>query len=339
MNRPISILLISAAPDQRESSRELDLLSVAAERRSDVELHRWYLRHSVPAVPVGDDVVIDDLRRWWVSQVAVTCGQPRLAHALQGMRLRAWYRRVAPDVVVLDDGLGERVIPGSAAPTLVVRSNAEAPDDRYGEALPARRVALTVPGGPATDGVRSSSSIARRYRERYGLRARSRVVTGWGPLGWADAPDVFVRALWHVKRLGVDDLEGVWFSASFDRELRARLEDEVKRCGLVGSVQFVDEQHPADWHGDAVFLPHREPVIEADVHESLSLAIRPTVFHAPASVIRYARPVPYLDLAAVAVSITEQFAANDGAALFGDDRFVDAATWLDAMVELAVGRG
>lgn len=44
-------------------------------------------------------------------------GSKRLAGRLRGQRLRSWFKEVDPDVVILDDGVGCRVLPGATDPS------------------------------------------------------------------------------------------------------------------------------------------------------------------------------------------------------------------------------
>lgn len=339
MNSPVSILFVSDAPDGRSSTEQVQLLVDAAARRNDVDLTVWFLRGGPDRLAWPTNTVVDDLRRWPVSRVFSAVRLERVAGGLRGLRLRRMYAEVSPNVVVLDDGLGERIIPARYRPMIVVRRSEQPYWNEFAEPSVVRSVAMTMSPGPVFHAVPATERVDHTIRQRLGLGADTPVVVGWGPLGWVDAPDVFVRALWHMIRLGAPDVEGVWFSSSFDTELRQRLDDEVERCGLTGRVQFVDEEPPTDWRGDAVFLPRRDATSIREFTETLNLSICPVVFDVPSSPRVPARQVPYLDVRAAATELVSELESPGSALLRLADPSLEAANWLQAVVDRFGGHG
>lgn len=123
-----SLLVVSAAPDRRTSSTALRNLVLALDERADVQVSIWYLRDGDGERADGARIV-DELRQWAPSKALERVGLGRLAGVLRGRRLRSWYRDVDPDAVLLDDGIGLRVVPRGANPKVVVRENDQPPAD------------------------------------------------------------------------------------------------------------------------------------------------------------------------------------------------------------------
>lgn len=299
-----SLLVVTNSYDERASTKALRLVtdSLRAEHGADVTvlLLRRHVSEPVrtatatflgrPATWPGARVV-DDLRRWIPAAVAERLGAGGLAHRLRGLRLRWWIRRAAPDAVLLDDGLGHRVIEHlRRKPVLIVRLNEEEPPLGSLESE-VTEVADLVVAAVGIEPRRLAGHRARatpvlyehRFRElgtmpslartdtrestrtRLGLPLDAVVVSGWGGDGWLDGPDLFVRTLWALHDRHGLEAHGIWFGSQQPEEVR-RLTDEAQRCGLG------DRYHLAPYEGiglapgdatcaDVVVLPTRDALL------------------------------------------------------------------------------
>jgi hypothetical protein len=150
------VLVVSAAPDARRSSASLRRAVVRLARERELSVEWWFLRDAAGdadlmgagvSVLVGAGVsvrVVDQLRTSSISSVLGRLGAHAVAARVAGLRLRIWWRRAAPDVVVLDDGLGGRVLPDRPPPVIV-------------------RVTPVAPDGPAADEPVWSGPVAGRW--------------------------------------------------------------------------------------------------------------------------------------------------------------------------------
>jgi len=134
------VLVVAASPDGRRSTASLRRAVSRLGRERDLSVEWWFLRDVDSAGTTGSEIgprtgpastdapirVVDHLRTSPVSTAFTRWGADRVAARLAGLRLRAWWRRARPDVVVLDDGLGGRLLP-ERPPPVVVRVNPTGP--------------------------------------------------------------------------------------------------------------------------------------------------------------------------------------------------------------------
>ncbi|MFM7068006.1 MAG: hypothetical protein ACKOYM_00970, partial [Actinomycetes bacterium] len=280
-DRPVSVLVVTALPDERPSTAQLYRL--CDQLRSDgARVTIWYLRRLDHQVPPAGTRVVDDLRTSRTLSLLDRVGAGALSLRLRGQILRSWLRTVQPDVVLLDDGLGERVLdPLRTTPPLVVRHNQQPPEFAELEPLPRRVGAITIaaperaaafddvpdlytelPSSPtAMEGLPfRDPSVRARTRAAYELPTDRTLVTGWGDDGWLDGPDLFVRILWALEARHGIAVDGAWFGLAADANEADRLVAEAQRCGLAGRFWHRPEyQLDGPLSGDAVLLPHRSP--------------------------------------------------------------------------------
>lgn len=272
---PRSLLVISAAPDSRPSTATLMALVAELRRRPGLSTHLWFLR-SDDGDTTAADRVVDDLRRSQPAGVIDAVGLSRVAGALRGRVLRRWWKQASPDAVILDDGLGARVIAGRPVVT-VVRANDDAPVDAELEGAPLRSADLwMVPEredqtrAPAIEAPLRLRDLDRflAFREQAARdRVRSRLgvpedglplVVGWGSDAWHDGVDVFLRSLWCLERRHGTPARGLWVGMDASDEELDRLGAEAQRCGLDGRVTYVPDGVQDDrFCGDVVLLPCR----------------------------------------------------------------------------------
>ena len=247
---------------------------------------------------------------------------------LRGRRLRRWLKQTDPTVVVLDDGLGTRVIDSlRPAPRLAVRINEAPPDDIDKERPPATAADLTIVPSNRTalptgqTGTRSieqplpaqRSRAAGRLagprevaevRRRHDLPEDAPLVVGWGDDGWLDGPDVFVRVLWALEHRHGVAAHGAWFGLSADPHEIDRLHQEAERCGV--GARF--HHRPADTTesrlcGDAAFLPYRSATSLDDLLEVACSGSLVVAFEAAGAADRLILAVPDLDVERAAAEI------------------------------------
>lgn len=341
VERPTSILIVAAGADDRRSTEVLRLVERAAKRRSDVDVTVWFLREGEHADRWAGRLVVDSLRTWKPAAVLDAIGAATLAARLRGARLRWWYRQVAPDVVVLDDGLGARVIPPQATPVIVERINEEPTMEAALEVPSPRRVnarfgtGAGVPDTPMYD--IAAITTDEEIRRRLGVPTGAPVVIGWGHLPWWHAPDVFIRTIWHLERRLGRPVHGIWFLTRGDSALREHLGAEVARCDMDSSIDFRGDAPPAEWAGDAVMLPYRGAPDLTDVLGAACNGIAPVTFSPVEGYGTLTRHVDYLDLVSAAERLAEIVEAGP------DDRLMDHHPglypdgWLNLVIDQARG--
>lgn len=351
-----SVLIITAAPDTRASTQQLRDTFAAIDRRNDVRAETWFLRCAWNEVPWDHSKVVDNLRTWPPAVLLERVGAQYAAARLRGVRLATWMRRLSPDVIVMDDGLGERLlsrVPNDAA--VVVRLNPEAPADLSMEAPTTRRPTayLCQPGvtprvGPDVPVItefdrRDDYDDARRAgtepvrmqrRERLGLPVDAPVVTGWGDEGWLDGPDLFIRVLWALEARHGIRASGAWFGSDEDESERARLNAEAQRCGLAQRFHHLPpDDLAARVCGDVVLLPYRDRT--ADDQLLLAACSGAPVVTFPVTTLTdpSIRVVPHLDIESAATSVAEALAEDR------QKRWSDARHRLDlqSLVDLILG--
>ena len=274
-----SVLVVTATPDERPSTEILRQLVEHLDQRDGVRIETWFLRKYRFQEPWPGTRVVDDLRTKGLTGLLRRLHVPLLPSFIAGRVLRHWLRRLDPDVVLLDDGLGSRVLGGQRrSPAIVVRLNELPPQDAEFEgaaattadlALIDRRTTSPRPDAPVRDSTPladfddyadamavAERAVAERRRQRHGIPDGVPLLTGWGDDGWLDGPDVFVRCLWALEqRYGVI-AHGLWIGVGSPDD-RRRLESEARRCGVADRYHLVDGDEVDRFCGDAVFLPWR----------------------------------------------------------------------------------
>jgi hypothetical protein len=345
-----NVLVVTMAPGDRPSARSLDYLVDALRRAGDTRVDIWYLHDPDDAAP-PDAKVVDSLRTWKPAAWLAALGLQLVAGRLRGWRLRRWAADLRPDVVVLDDGFGARLlsaIPGR--PSIVIRLNDEPAPLVHLESAPRTDgdmllVSMLVPDGDpslarAAEVVRMSSHLGtvamadelRRdvdrdraaARPRWGVPDEVPVIVGWGDDGWIHGGDLFVRALWHLEHQHGMVVHGVWAEHRDVDVHPGELMAEAERCGVADRLHLVDDVESQRWAGDAVFLPYRYPLVETDLMPAAIVAMRVVVFepvdlHAP-----WITTVPYLDLDAAAAALAVALDARGGALAWSDDYTAEA---------------
>lgn len=344
-----------AAPDDRGSSYALRQWSTRLAARPDVTVAVWFLRDYHGRAWPGARVV-DDLRRWPVARAADAVGLGRVGDGLRGRRLRAWLGRLAPDVVIFNDGLGKRILDGwGSSPVTVERRNVEPPVDA--ELEPAEGLvfdaAIVPPDSDSgtsetptaiverlfdSESVRSSLDAAAlaTVRSAAGVPSDVPLIVGWGCDGWVDGPDVFIRVLWAVRQRHGLDVHGLWLAPPELSHEEDRLTAEARRCGVADAYHRSERLDlPARVCGDVVALPHRDPTNPFDVLEVIASGRRVVTFgHGvvgdPAIVT-----VDYLDVEAMAAGVAEAIATDTAAEADGVRRRLGVDAMLDDIVMLA----
>ena len=322
------MLFLTATPDDRLSTSNLALLVDEIDHRPLSTATLWYLRTANHLETRPGAKVVDSLRTWSPAASLDRMGLGTLAGWLRGARLRSWLKRVHPDVVVLDDGLGRRVIESvRPAPRLVIRLNEQPPDDLDKEDPPATVADLVIapassappsPGGSLTleePVAAQRSRAAARFasaptlveeRRRLRLPENSALVVGWGDDGWLDGPELFVRTLWALEQRHHVVAHGAWFGLTADPHEVERFHREAERCGVGDRFH----QRDADtihgrMCGDVAFLPYRSTANIDDVLEVTCSGSLVVAFAAAGIDDPLVRTVPDLDVEHAAAEIAE----------------------------------
>lgn len=291
--------MVTAEPDDRPSTAALLRIVQELDRRAEVEVTTFFLRTSAAlADDWGRFRIVDDLRTHPVSRALSMFGA-RPSGWFKGRMLRRWLAEVDPDVVLLDDGLGERVVQSvSPRPFVVVRPNAERPITADLEP-PALRDADLVLRATSEDAestqslesghvvhaqrlARLATAAQTAERERWSVPDDEFVLVGWGPDPWLDGTNLFIRTLWYLQHRHETAAHGVWLGLSPDSGAVAELQMEVERCGLAGRMHFRGNDDETNrLVGDAVLLPHRTVSDLGQVLEAIASGA-PVVGFAPA---------------------------------------------------------
>lgn len=144
-----SVLVISAAPDERLSTSGLREIVNALKADPRLRVTTWFLRAGSRQEEWPDARIVDSLRSWGPVSTLRSRGLEGPANALSGMRLRLWRLKARPEVVLLDDGLGGRVLGVVKSEKVVVRSNPVAPADAGLETAWSGLVAAEIVGAHA----------------------------------------------------------------------------------------------------------------------------------------------------------------------------------------------
>lgn len=321
----LSILVVTSTPDHRNSTTELADLVAELRRRNGVMVNVWFLRRG-DGSPWPGSLVVDDLRTATLPAAIDKVGLPLVAGVLRGRMLRRWWSEAHPDAVILDDALGERLLPSDRSDLVVVhRLNPVPPSDAGLETPSAQpaKIQLVPRDGPPPEGPpaptvlattpRSDHEPARPFidaasraivRKRLGLPADGLLVVGWGEHAWFDGPDMFVRTIWNLRERHGFDAQGMWAGSDDDGEVAAVLEDEAGRCGLSDHVSH-QPRSTVDVRlcGDVVLLPYRDDGELRYVHEAAVTGCEVITFPVWRSADPMLHMVDHLDIDAAAEAI------------------------------------
>ena len=365
-----TVLFVSLMPAEPGTSvdaeEELALLRALLDAVG-VRSERWFLLHRLRGDAAGFRVV-DDLRTWWPARLVSGLHLDAVAGRLRGLRLRAWSRELRPSAVVLDDGVGGRLlsaVPGTPRTALrpTKRSRSVPADERsscptvdavlVGESAATALESIEVAGevdltAASRIELRRAMLLSRRSapadatsvarsRERHALPADVPLVSGWGDDGWLDGPDLLVRSLWVLEHHHGIEAHGAWFGLSDGVEIE-RCRDEARRCGVADRFHLrpsIGEESMVC--GDAVFLPYRSvrPGTEDDVVVALLSGAEVVAFPSCEPIDVAAQVVPMLDVDAAAAVLADALRGDrwDRAARVRAD--IDAA--LTELVEALTG--
>lgn len=353
-----SVLIVTNSYDERESTAALRRIARAMESTDGMRTSVFLLRHSANGRRTWPGArVVDDLRRWLPATLVSTVSEVA-AGRIRGLRLRVWLRTADPDVVILDDGLGARVIEHlRRRPVIVSRINAGTPSIVEDEPGPITGPDLVVaPAGTVLDTTAPvlrecddgdfsaeaayvDAAVRAQTRRRIDVPEGATVISGWGADGWLDGPDVFVRIVWALRERHGIDAHGLWFGSQLPDETR-RLHEEAERCGLTGRYHI----RPYDGLGetpldalcsDVVVLPTREALLAKHLQSASASGLIVVTFSVAETADARIWAVPDLDVDAAAAAAAR--------ALEGDraDRSrtvmleTDTLTWVRHLVEVA----
>lgn len=357
----LSILVVTSTPDHRDSTTELGVLVTELRRRPAVKVNVWFLRHG-ETTPWPDSRIVDDLRTLPLPAAIDKVGLTPLAGVIRGRTLRKWWAEVDPDVVLLDDALGERLLPEDRSDLVVVhRMNTTPPSDAGLETpasvaadiqlIPLKSTPREGPRGRTVLGTtrRSDLEPARPFadgvaraivRSRLGLPADGLLVVGWGEHAWFDGPDMFVRAIWYLRERHDVDAHGLWVGDD-EGDVAAVVDDESTRCGLSEHVTHGPRSTiDARLCGDVAFLPYRDEGDLRSVHEAAVVGCPVVTFPVWPSNDPTLRTVDHLDLEAAAVAIVEASQVDRSAATAAASARLDVGPFIDDLLDaVAHARG
>ena len=326
----LNVLIITAEPDERLSTRRLQVLHEAMSVRPDVRCELWFLRdYHGQRWPNTRNV--DSLRTWWLNRLLTSVGLGRVASFARGRRLKHWMAIIDPDVAILDDGFGSRLLSAAPRPpAVVVRTNEVAGDDFGFEDPP---VVVDDAAVNSSKGGEARRPGAHRFHPfgdypgelefGRGVRERGRgdlpvdegvpLVVGWGDDGWVDGSDLFVRTLWFLEHRQGIVAHGIWLGPQSDEIEAVRVTAEAQLCGLGGRVHLLADDPEVRYVGDVALLPRRVPLELAVVPRAGASQV-PIVTFAPVSAVApWLFGVPYLDLPAAARAVASALAIPHGA--------------------------
>ena len=192
-----SVLVVTAEPDKRFSTGTLRRIVEELACRPRAEVNTFFLRaDGSPADNWGASRVVDDLRNHPLSRLLEPVGA-RPTGWFKGLILRRWLAEIDPNVILLDDGLGERVVQSMSSRSLVVvRPNEELPASAELEPPPLREAALVLRAADADaespESLESGHLVdARRLaavatsaradaRQRWSIPPGEPLLVGWG---------------------------------------------------------------------------------------------------------------------------------------------------------------
>lgn len=366
----LTILFVLGSPEERPSTDRL-LASLSAIKtwstvnQTSVHLHVWYLRSKPEQNPWPNTFVVDSLRTFGPARALEWVRLDRPAAGVRGRLLAARWRRVAPDIVVFDDGVGDRIIPAGEHPIVVDRVNVDCdefsswePPEQHQRSL----IWATAGADPATashvgstqapvvwepdfprrfDAARAMRAQPARMatRQRLGVEGQLPLVVGWGRDGWSDAPELIMRALWVLEHRHNVAASGLWLGPGLDDRTTSRLLADAERAGLGGRLTFAVTDGVAErCCGDAIFLPHRSPDIGVDLVPEAIAGCRAVVFwpdYADPSIASLIDVVAPLDLEAAAAALAAALTEPRSSAIAAASS-VDFDDWFDILAKLVV---
>jgi hypothetical protein len=320
-------LIVTSSPDERRSTAALRSMADELARRPGVRrVDTWFLTDPEARAWDGARTVDGPFEH----PLLRTLGHVRvggLGRRLRGVRRHWWLLATRPDLIVLDDGLGEPLIRRwSRGHVRVYRANPERPvhvpadlHQTVGDA----DVAVVGSGAiaPVTDRrviepelflERGRAAIEPAEQRRLARRAlgvpdEAAVVVGVGSDGWVDGPELFVRGLWAIgHRHGVEP-HGVWIMRHAAIDELEPLQAEAARCGLAERLQFVAADPELDLRvaGDVALLPYRDAADGSDALAFLDRLVPVVSFPVWSFEHPLLRVVPHLDLDAAADAVVE----------------------------------
>jgi hypothetical protein len=359
------VLVVAPSALDRPSTPQLRLLLEAMVRRPDVTVDVWFLRpiwygDVLEPLPTSGRPpwIVDELRTWPPGRALEAIGLGRVAAGLRGLRLRRRLREVGPDLVLLDDGVGDRILgPGEARAVRVARLNADVSPAAGLEAVATDGIDLwlTVPGGPAPAGAGAERSVSgllgehgwarrqadpevrARLRRSVGLEPDAFVVSGWGGTSWVDGPDLFVRALWALEAHHGIRAHGLWVAIDPEPQDVARLEAEAERCGVGDRFHLVSGDDELRLCGDAALLPYR---CEGDafVLDALAAGLAVVAFEAVGWEDEGIEVVADLDVDAAAAALAAVDPSARDARVEAARHRLDPDGLVDELLDLVTGR-
>lgn len=334
-------------------------LAEVMDARPDLEVHVWFLRCAWNEQAWQGSFVVDSLRTWWPAALLQGIGFTRMAGRVRGARLRMAMRRVDPDLVVLDDALGGRLL-GHLGPRcpIVIRQNEEPPADAMlesqfegdatglmcapaaeGDAFPGATVIPEYETRDDWEAARSAGSdeVRSRVRQVLGLPTDEPLVTGWGDSGWIDGPDVFIRTLWSLENRHGVLAHGAWFGSFQDRHERERLLAEARRCGVAHRFHHFEYRDLPSWTcGDAVLLPWRDAGDREQVLNAICAGSAVVTFPVGAIDDPAVRVVEHLDVDAAARALADALDEDRSERWRDTLRRLDTQSLIDDLKELAL---
>lgn len=339
----LSVLLITESPDLRRSTRDLELAAQALRGRPDVRVGLWYLRHG-DRDPVGHSWVVDDLRTWRPAAALDRLGARLPANLIRGRRLRRCLRVLDPDVVVLDDGLGTRVLDDSTRLLLLARRNAVGPAAGTSEPVTLQHDAVVdsdpwsrrpegmrvLELGTMRDGTGSNGAAARTVgRRALGLAEDVCVVAA---LASESDPELLIEVLHGCAKAGQGEVHGLWLDPYGSPGDCRAVRERVARCGMSGL-----------FHLRQVDLADALPVVDVVLLERESAHARVREGLDPAMVLPYRSAGSEFAMSArgLCERILERFGSRErrpGGVIQDQDATAWAERFVTFVGELANGR-
>lgn len=324
----------------------------------------WYLRRRDHLTAPPGTRVVDELRTWPPAALLRMVGFETGAGRLRGLRLRRWLDQVSPDVVVLDDGLGSRVVePLGDRPGIVVRRNATLPTGAESEQVRTTGIDLVIVDShlerdrrssgardsgtqdpptiieyryESTDGdaIRyETAELRRSVRRSAGLPVDEPLVVGWGDDGWLDGPELFLRCLWALEHRHQRRVHGAWFGVTDDQQ-RTRLHQEADRLGVTDRFHLRGAANdPARLTAEVVVFPYRTVADRTDVRNALLSGAAVVAFEAARTDDPSIRRVRDLDVDAAAQAIMDALTEDPGPRLDDVRRRLDVRTLVDRLLD------
>lgn len=250
MRESLSVLVVRCEPALDDDAIDLDVALEELGRRPSANVTEWFLRRGSVEPSRPNAEVVDDLRALRGARVFDRLGVSVLSGLVRGRELRRWYQRVAPDIVLFDGGVGDRVIPRRAARIAVVaRDLAKLPQSAIAEPR-VGGVDLELTGDPleaAEDprkmylprlGVfpaeRSFASADKRNLVRRAMRlpVEAPLLVGWPDRGDHDTSADFFSVLTQFASWRDKPVHGLWLEPVIEPARGRDLRDRADSLGL-----------------------------------------------------------------------------------------------------------